>query len=144
MSDLKIKIVKGENLAKIAKENRFDKLLLVGNGIKKDGVADSIFENTFEAFIGAVSIDTNINVARELVEKMLKQSLNSKPIKPYKTIIQELFKAEVKYKHISTNTDKKCAKLIFNNITYGVGYGSKIKEAEENAAKDALKKNINK
>lgn len=148
MSTIKAKLVSGQNFALIAKKIQLDKLILVGQGIHKDGITDKVLENVFEAFIGAICQDSGIKKASNLVYDLIITPFIKGEIfvgKPYKTLIQEALgrteKNDIKYVAINNNNDiPRKVKLYFNNNMYGYGEGRSLHEAEENAARDAYLK----
>lgn len=148
MSTIKAKLVSGINFSKIAKSLHFDKLILVGQGIQKEGISDKVLENVFESFIGAVCQDSGIKKASLLINDLIIKPYKNGEIsveKPYKTLIQEALgrteKNEIKYIPLnSNNIVPRKVKLVFNSNIYGYGEGKSLHEAEENAAKDAYMK----
>ncbi len=148
MSTIKAKLVSGANFTSIAKALGLDQLILVGNGLMKDGISDKVLENIFESFIGAICQDSGIKKARNVIDKMIIEPFEKGAIsthKPYKTIIQEALgrteKNDIKYVPLNGNNHiPRKVYLIFNNNIYGYGEGKSLHEAEENAAFDAYKK----
>jgi ribonuclease-3 len=112
----------------------------------------SILSDTLEAVIGAVYLDGGITSAREFVtEKIIRPFLSNTKIEhidDYKSrlqmIIQQNPNARVEY-HTISNTgpahDKTFRiKVEANGRVLGYGSGKSKKEAEQMAARDALRK----
>lgn len=78
MSRMRATLVCGNTLIEIAKRFHLGKYLFLGIGeIKSGGVyRKSILENTVEALIGAIFLDSNINIIEKLVLKWYKNQLN--------------------------------------------------------------------
>ncbi len=148
MSTIKSKLVSGTNFALIAKKLNLEKLILVGHGMKKDGITDKVLENVFESLVGAICQDSGIKKASKFIYQLIILPFEKGEIsveKPYKTLIQEALgrteKNDIKYIHLNSNNEfPRKVNLVFNNNIYGYGEGKTLHEAEENAAHDAYKK----
>lgn len=152
MSIKKAKLVSGKTLALAAKKINLDKIILVGKGL--ESISDKILENVFEAFIGAVAKDVGIKKAYSIIDYCIIQPYLNGEIqteKPYKTLIQEAlmrsYNKEIKYVRDNqsalsnfVNKHPIIVNLIFDGQVYGSGSGKTLKEAEENAAKNAYSK----
>lgn len=152
MSIKKAKLISGKTLALAAKKINLDKIILVGKGL--ESISDKILENVFEAFIGAVAKDVGIKKAYSIIDYCIIQPYLNGEIqteKPYKTLIQEAlmrsYNKEIKYVRDNQLTPSNfvnkypiVVNLIFDGQVYGVGSGKTLKEAEENAAKNAYSK----
>jgi ribonuclease-3 len=57
MTLIRSKLVRKESLAKIARELKLDKYILLGKGTLKETLSDSILEDVLEALIGAIELD---------------------------------------------------------------------------------------
>ena len=95
LSRLRARMVKGETLAVIAREFELGDFLLLGSGELKSGGhrRDSILADTVEALIGAMYLDSGMDVVRERVlswfESRLAELTLEDPIKDPKTRLQE-------------------------------------------------------
>ncbi len=95
LSRLRATLVKGEHLAKMARELDLGDYLILGPGELKSGGyrRDSILADVFEAILGAIFLDSNINTVQELIERLFKQALNELDLesatKDPKTRLQE-------------------------------------------------------
>lgn len=132
-----------------AKSIGLDKCLLLGKGEKEQGglTKPSILGDLFEAFLGAVYVDLGIEVARMVLEKVVFPNIKYVD-HDYKSRLQEYIQAEsrkgVEYtleEESGPNHDKVFVFSVFHDgIKLGTGSGKNKKEAEQNAAKDALSK----
>lgn len=71
MSRMRAKLVKGNTLAKIAKEFNLGKCLYLGAGEFKNGgfLRESILANTIEAIIGSIFLDSNFLKTEKIILK---------------------------------------------------------------------------
>lgn len=117
------------------------------NGKKKD----AIIADAFEAILGAIYIDGGYqnakNICLNLLNEEIENALNGKDFNTdYKTQLQEYLQrhGNVKIEYITVNEegpehDKKfTVELMYNNKKIGDGIGKSKKQAEQNAAKQAL------
>jgi ribonuclease-3 len=110
----------------------------------------SILADTLEGVIGAVYLDGGLEPARRLTERLLLREvheiLSDANLANYKSMLQEYvqgeFKTHPQYR-ISSEEGPDHQKLfavdvVVNGRTLGRGHGSNKKEAEQEAARDAL------
>lgn len=131
-----------------------NKFLFIGKGEEISGGRnkDSILADAFESLIGAIYLDSGLNDARififKFMEKIINKALEGKLFEDYKTQFQELVRQKDKYSDINyvvVNTSGPDHEKVFtvclymNNIKLSTGVGKSKKEAEQNAAKEALK-----
>ncbi len=154
LSKIKSLIVSRKIIGKIGKSIDLGSFLSMGLSEKKSGGQKraSIISNAFEAVLGAVYIDGGINAARTLLEKLLfnriDQFINDKGNINYKSKILELSQADglgvPSYPLLSTegpDHEKQFAVGIdIAGVRLGEGVGSNKKDAQQNAAKVAIKK----
>lgn len=146
MSIAKASMVKGETLSKACLDIKLDKLLYLGNGIDKDNIPTSLLENAFEAFIGAIALDQGINKIINILNVTIIKYYNNNNInvsKDYKSRFQESVQSRTleapRYIHEDNGEFKKSI-LVVGDLVYGEGIGKNFKEADQLAAKNALKK----
>ena len=152
MSLRRANLVCEKGLAKVVREFELNKYLKLGQGEEKSGGRnrDSIISDMFEAFIGAVYLDTDIDNVYRLLDILMLNHINNdnEDIIDYKTRLQEYVQADsrksIEYELISSkgpsnNPEFKMAVKI-DDLIYGYGTGKNKKEAEKNAAKNALDK----
>lgn len=134
--------------------NNFDKYLRLGKGEESSGGREkkAILADIFEAFIGALYIDQGIKKTKEFIYGTVIDSINKKEniFIDYKSELQEMVQTNRKsleYRIISEtgpSHDKVFEiEVLVENIVYGKGFGKTKKEAEQNAAKNALQKKAN-
>ena len=139
-------------LSKLAKNLDLGKMLLLGHGEESSGGRDRIsnLEDTFEAIIGAIYLDSGWEVAKDYVIRQLKPEFErakiGKNLKDYKTLLQELIQQTpnrtIQYVELDASgpdhmrTFKYAVKI--DNKICGVGTGKTKKLAEQSAAQSAL------
>ena len=100
LSRLRAKMVKGQTLAFVAREFELGDFLLLGSGEMKSGGhrRDSILADTVEAIIGAMYLDSGLDVVRERILAWYADRLDAltleDPIKDPKTRLQEYQQAQ--------------------------------------------------
>ena len=141
-----------EALVKYADKINLKEFILLGHGeeLSNGRNRPAIIADCFEALFGAVYLDQGYFVAYELYEKLVIPHLDLlDDIKDYKSTLQEYvqsFKNTISYELIDEEGpahDKTyTVKVLMDGITLGVGVGKTKKEAEQNAAKEALEKKV--
>ena len=148
LSKIRASFVCEEALAQYSKDVGIDKQILVGNGQMKN-VNDTIVADTFESVLGAIYLDKGFEVAQDYVLKVILPYVKEHHIflGDYKSRLQEMVQTDKKsllYKLVSEegpSHDKIFTfAVVIDGIVYGLGSGKSKKEAEQNAARDALKK----
>ena len=136
----------------IVRENDLNVFLLLGAGEEKTGgrTRDSIMADMFEAFIGAVYLDQGQETAFALLDDLMGEHIREtdESTYDYKTRLQEYVQADsrksIVYETISVegpnNSPEFEVAVKIDGLTYGYGKGSSKKQAQKNAAKDALRK----
>jgi ribonuclease-3 len=101
LSKARIIMVQSKTLIKAAKELGLDKLTLLGGAVQKSkNISEKIYEDVFEAFIGAVYLDQGINVVRTVLKRTIIHyyeihSLNA--FQDFKSLLQEYMQKFSKY-----------------------------------------------
>ena len=153
MTLYRAKLVREEALATYSKEMGLNKYLLLGSGEERTGGRnrDSIVADLFEAFLGAVYLDSGLDNARKIVLSVLPKTLSEvdvDSITDYKTKLQEFVQSDrrenVSYEVVKV-TGPSNAPLFevvvkLNELNFGRGFGTSKKRAEQKAAKDAFEK----
>ncbi|WP_052663581.1 ribonuclease III [[Mycoplasma] testudinis] len=148
MTKDRISIIQAKTLARASTDLNLGAYLQVGQGLKNRPVSESILEDIFESFIGAVFLDQGEVVANRLLMKtIIKYYLNDdlRNTIDYKTQFQEAMQEHGKqtnivYKKLHGDGSNFEVELICNGITYGRGYAGKLHDAEVLAAKEACEK----
>ncbi len=128
------------------------KYIKVGHGEEKEGgkYKKAILSDIFEAIMGAIYLDLGYATVRRVALNIIVPYIENPNIiffSDYKSSLQEYVQTEQKslfydlVKEEGPAHDKKFTiDVKIDNIVYGTGVGSSKKEAEQNAAKEALKK----
>ncbi|MFP4015612.1 MAG: ribonuclease III [Halanaerobiales bacterium] len=147
-------IVSEPILALKAREMKLGNYILLGKGEALSGgrKRDSILADAMEALIGSVYLDMGINKAKQFVisifEEIIKDVEQGNYIQDYKTMLQELIQKDsinrplyMVIKEEGPDHNKVfTVEVRHNDRVLGIGKGSSKKEAEQNAARLALKK----
>lgn len=148
-------VVCESSLAFAAHKINLGKYLLLGKGEEATGgrKRESILADAFEALTGAIYIDGKYESARDFLLGNFEQEViyalsKGSLFKDYKTELQEILqrrtKSKIQYvveKEDGPNHRKKFyMNVIVENKVIGKGMGRNKKEAEQNAAKQALMK----
>ena len=128
------------------------KYILVGHGESRDGepLKKAIVADIFEALMGAIYIDLGFATARKTILDIVVPYIENPDINffsDYKSSLQEFVQTEqrsleyvvVKEEgpaHLKTFT----INVVIDGIVYGSGVGNSKKEAEQEAAREALDK----
>lgn len=124
----------------------------VGHGEEKEGgkYKKAIVADIFEAFLGAIYVDLGYATARKVALNIIVPFIEDPNItffSDYKSLLQEHVQTVQKsltyniVKEEGPAHDKRfTVEVIIDNIVYGTGVGSSKKEAEQDAAKNALEK----
>lgn len=149
LSKIRASFVCEEALAQYAKDVGIDKHIKVGNGQIKN-INDTIIADTFESVLGAIYLDQGFEVAKKYVLEVLSPYVLEHHVflGDYKSRLQEMVQTDKKsleYRLISEtgpSHDKTFVfEVVIDGIVYGKGTGKSKKEAEQQAAYNALKKN---
>lgn len=140
-------------LSKIAKDELcLNKYIIMSNGEEKTGGRNRVsnLENSLEAIIGAIFVDSNFDTAKEIVLKLWQKTFKENIHKSQKMELQELtqkyYKVLPNYntkeiKNLETNESSFICELTIQNTDFMViGSGKTKKEAEEKSAEKMVKK----
>ena len=152
MTKLRAKYVCEDANFEYAKRLNLNKYLRLGHGEEENGgrYRKAIVADIFEAFIGAIYLDLGFEVVKSFIYEHVIPLIENKEIEfdtDYKSILQELVqtdKRSLEYVVIDEfgPAHNKTFKVIvkIDDIIYGEGIAHSKKEAEQQAAHDALKK----
>ena len=146
-------LVNAKMLSEVAREMGFSDFLLLSRGETKElGKARQyILANTFEALIGSIYLDLGYKACRELIKKYLISRLPEIIKKGLFRDAKSCFQEEAQERTGITPTYKVLKEwgpdhakhfiigVFLNSELAGQGEGSSKQEAEDEAAKDALK-----
>lgn len=129
-----------------------NEFILLGRGEEESGGRNrkAIVADVFESFIAALYLDQGIDVVKRFIYKHIIPMIERKEIdffSDYKSVLQELVQTDkrsleyVVTKEEGPSHNKQFTiNVVIDNIVYGTGVAHSKKEAEQEAAKDALKK----
>ncbi|MFA9398718.1 MAG: ribonuclease III [Clostridiaceae bacterium] len=154
LTKIRALIVCENSLYEVALKFDLGKYLLMSKGEEQTGGRErvSILADTVEALIAAIYLDQGLNPSKNFIlnnfDEIITKSLNNKIILDYKTRLQELIQKnsnkEITYKLVKhegpPHKRKFYVKVLVNEIEFGNGYGYSKKEAEKQAAKEALRR----
>ena len=146
MSILRSNSVTGKQLAKFALNLNIDKYSRFGNNSKGLPTNEKILEDMFESLVGAIYRDQGIKEVKNFLNKnvlLFIKKTGGKELKNPKTLLQELLQSGsreiIKYNTIEKG-NKFSSEIVHDGVVLGMGIGPTKKEAEVNAALEALGK----
>jgi ribonuclease-3 len=150
LSRMRAALVNSTALAEKAARLSLGSSLRLGKGEERSGGRDkpSILAGAFEALLGAVYLDGGYEPTRRMIEKYFAADIKEKKLgqQDYKTRLQEisqmLFRAPPSYRLVSESGpdhDKFfVTEIAMGGKVLGKGRGKTKKQAEQEAAKEAL------
>ncbi len=139
-------------LVDYAKACNLSEYLLLGHGEEKTGGRErsALLADAFEAFVGAIFLDKGLDevykVAKTIIFPLIEEERTS-DFTDYKSHLQELVQSDkrsLEYRVVSETGPSHhktfITRVYMDDILMGEGEGHSKKEAEQNAAKLALKK----
>lgn len=154
LAKLKSYLCSQKVLAAKALDLKIDQAILLAEGEEKSGGREkaSILADAFEAVIGAFYLDKGFAQVKAFLENLFEPELPSllklEAMDDFKSLFQE--KVQKKFNVLPKYTVKKkvgpahsptfYVECLVNGEVYGTGKGKSRKEAEQEAAKEALKK----
>lgn len=130
----------------------FSKFIKVGHGEELEGgrFKKVILADIFEAFMGAIYLDLGYEEVRRVILEIITPYIEDKSIvffSDYKSSLQELVQTDQRSVHYELLEETGPAHqktftmaVKIDNIVYGTGTAGSKKEAEQEAAKNALEK----
>ena len=153
MSKLRSFLVKSKALSNYARKIDLADYIVSGHSVSATQLrqSDKILEDCFEALIGAIYLDQGIKFVFNYIKNFLMNDIivfGKKDLTDYKSKLQEEMQAEhresVHYEVIEESGPAHdrtyTVNVMFNEIVLASGTGKTKKAAEEDAAKNALKK----
>ena len=153
LTRLRANVVCEESLSAVARKINLGDHLFLGKGEKASGGSDrdSILADATEAVIAAIYLDGGFDQAKDFILSNLRdtiaKNIDGNIFRDYKTILQEIIQGnngKISYKLVGESgpdhnkefeMQVKCGQE-----TIGIGKGKNKKEAEKEAARDALVK----
>ena len=153
LTKIRSKLVCEDSLYEFAKKIRLGENIKLGKGEENTGGRDrrSILADAFEALIAAIYLDGGLEAAREFIMPFMPSIETIKSGKlmfgDYKTILQEIIQKnpeervvyEISEEHGAAHNKTFTANVLLNGQVIGSGSGGSKKEAEQAAAKEAIK-----
>ncbi len=154
MSQLRAQLVCEKALAIYARQLHLNDFLLLGTGEERTGGRnkDAIIADMFEAFLGALFLDQGMkavdNILDEVIAPRLQHPEDIGITQDYKTRLQQYVQTDarrtVRYELVEetgpANAPVFTMNVVVDGLILGSGVGSTKKQAEQNAAKDAIAK----
>ena len=152
LTKLRAAVVCEKALCSYSKELGLGNYLLLGKGERLTGGAErpSILADAFEAVIAAMFLDGGLEPVRGFVLRFVEKEANNqrkRHFKDYKTTLQEIIQQnpEEKLEYVLTgesgpdHSKQFVVEVHLNSNVIGTGRGRSKKEAEQQAAREALK-----
>lgn len=152
LTKLRASLVCEKSLHGFARQIDLGSYLMLGKGEEMTGGRErvSILADAFEAVIASIYLDTGLESARKFVLRFMPDHLDVKKvthISDYKTALQEIIQKnrEEKIEYVTVEEKgpdhNKCftVEVHLNSNVIGTGEGKSKKQAEQFAAKEALK-----
>ena len=157
LTKLRALIVCEKSLAFHGRQIEIGKYVLLGKGEEHSGGRDkdSLLADALEAVIGAIFLDGGYEAARKTVlgifRNRIDDAINGKLNSDYKTELQEKLQeyGEIRLSYVTEREEGPdhnktfYVKLLCSERLIGKGQGKSKKEAEQNAAKEALMRGVN-
>ncbi len=153
MTNMRKNFVRSHNLAKLGRDLHLEDYIRTGKSITKEDLLsnDKYFEDTFEALVGAMYLDLGAAATQEFILNLVSNEIKNYDfavVFDYISTLQEVIQADrrglPKYETVASGDSERnrafMSTVSFDGIILGKGYGANYKEAEQNAAKEALKK----
>lgn len=152
LTKLRAAVVCEKALCSYSRELGLGDYLLLGKGERLTGGAErpSILADAFEAVIAAMFLDGGLEPVRGFVLRFVEKEANNqrkRHFKDYKTTLQEIVQQnpEEKLEYVLTgesgpdHSKQFVVEVHLNSNVIGTGRGRSKKEAEQQAAREALK-----
>jgi len=152
LSMMRSQLVKRSFLASLSKKLQLEGYLLLGKSQQVNGGTEksSILANTYEALIGAIFMDSGFNRALEIIQGHFEPFLRAETPSPLFNDFKSLLQIYAQQSHgvspqyrvmneSGPDHDKRFqASVTIREAVKGLGWGKSKKEAEQEAAKNAL------
>lgn len=158
LTNIRSLMVNTRSLSSLASELEMGKLLKLSKGEEesKGRENETLLENSFESFVGALFLDQGIEAVKVFLEKVLlnkiQELIKKKTFKDPKSILQEMVQARKNSSPIYRVLEEKGPAhlktfrvgVYINGALAGVGVGKSKQIAESLAAQSALERKENK
>jgi len=146
LTEMRSKIVNGEKLKELAVNINLNQFLIQRTNLQM--ASSRIYEDAFEALVGAIYLDKGYRaVSRFISQKIIDEHIDLDELEVtnynYKSQLIEWSqktKSPVEFSSFSDNEDASnfTSEVVLNEEIIGTGRGNSKKEAEQNAAREAL------
>lgn len=153
MTKVKATLVQAKYLKDLAIKYHMDRYVKVGKSLKNTDIRQMphLLEDIFEAVMGAIYLDQGLVTTYGVIKNVfygVVRDFSRDLFHDFKSRLQEAIQAEsriaVEYKCVKelgpAHNRTFEVEVTYNDLVLGVGTGKSKKEAEQNAAKDALSK----
>lgn len=154
LTNIRSSLVNTKTLSEVAKELNFGTFLKLSRGEEesKGRENDTLLENCFEAFVGALYLDQGMEKAQAFIKSVLLAKANEfvrkRTFKDPKSLLQETVQAQkqsapvykVLFEEGPAHAKSFTVGVFINGKIFGKGMGKSKQEAEEQAAKSALER----
>ncbi|KFN01376.1 ribonuclease III [Bacillus clarus] len=153
LTKLRAAVVCEPSLVRFANELSFGSLVLLGKGEEMTGGRErpALLADVFEAFIGALYLDQGLDIVWGFLKGIVYPKINEgafSHVMDYKSQLQELIQRDgsgnIEYQILQekgpAHNREFVSRVTLNGVPLGLGSGKSKKEAEQQAAAEALKK----
>ena len=148
LSLMRSKLVSRDTLNKIGKEIKLNEFIICGESFKNQALPENILGNALEAIFGAIYQEKGFETSKKIVANLFTKKIEliiPEDLKNTKNILQEYCQKNglglPTYNQILKNEKKDSFSVVckMNEALYSIGYGKKLKLAEQDAALKLLK-----
>lgn len=148
MSKYRSKLVNEVSLTKIMEEEGLTKYIIVGDSVKGLTHEKAAYvADMYESMVASIYLDQGYEVASEFIKKTLlsreKELITNEDNQDYKTNLQEILQKngtiKIEYKTKQVDEGLFRSVVCVDDIQIGKGEGSSKKNAEQKAAREAMK-----
>lgn len=154
LTELRISMVQTRSFAALSRELHLDEYIRLGRGEELSGARsrDSLLEDIWEAFIGALYLDQGSDTVMTFLEQVMFAKIDEgfyDQFVDYKSKLQELLQKQgavvIKYNKIAEeriehNDQLFTVAVTLNDKELGTGQGKSTKAAEKDAARQAYQR----
>ena len=143
LSLMRSKLVSRDTLNKIGKEIKLNEFIICGESFKNQTLPENILGNALEAIFGAIYQEKGFETSKKIVANLFAKKIEliiPEDLKNTKNILQEYCQKNglglPSYNQILKNGKKDSFSVFckINEHLYSIGYGKKLKLAEQDAA----------
>lgn len=152
LTNMRKNFVRSHSVADLGRKLELGNYIRTGKSITPTDLASNnkYFEDTFEALVGAIYLDQGMAFTEKFILDLVGTAIKEydfSTIFDFISTLQEFIQADRRglphYETTASGLEKEKAFMSvvsYDGIVLGKGYGANNKEAEQNAAKDALAK----